>query len=287
MDGEDNSEEQMSLQIIMDKLNAMDTRNEDNFSQIHSDMAELRCEFKQQIDGVKDSIKEIEKSLDNAWAAIEDVQQETKAYKDSKRSHQEMLDNQTKRIQELQAEVAKIREENKQLRPSLKEAQEKLIALENYTRRENLRFMNIPEGKGENCWDIIYDIIENDLKINTEDIHFHAIHRVGKATTRDTSDSTPTRPRPIIARFVSREHTEQVLSAKNRLKKSDKYKDAYITKDYARAIQEERRSLIKAMFVAKEKGRVAKVINRSLFIDNQAFDINSIPDEFRPRQDVN
>lgn len=278
----------MSLQLIMDKLKAMETRIEDNFSQIHSDMAELRCEFKQQIDGVKDSIKDIEKSLDNAWAAIEDVQQETKAYKDSKRSHQEMLDNQTKKIQDLQAEVTKIREENKQLKPALKETQEKLIALENYTRRENLRFMNIPEEKGENCWDIVYDIIENDLKINTEDIHFHAIHRVGKATShRDSNDSTPTRPRPIIARFVSREHTERVLSAKNRLKKSDKYKDAYITKDYARAIQEERRSLIKAMFVAKEKGRVAKVINRSLFIDNQAFDINTIPDEFRPRLDAN
>lgn len=101
MDEEGNSGEQMSLQLIMDKLNAMETRIEDNFSQIHSDMAELRCEFKQQIDGVKESIKDIEKSLENAWAAIEDVQQETKAHKDSKRSHQEMLDNQTKKIQEL------------------------------------------------------------------------------------------------------------------------------------------------------------------------------------------
>lgn len=63
--------------------------------------------------------------------------------------------------------MAKIREENKQLKPSVKETQEKLIALENYTRRENLRFMNIPEEKGENCWNIVFDIIENDLKINT------------------------------------------------------------------------------------------------------------------------
>ena len=231
MDEKDNSEEQMSLQLIMDKLNSMETRIENNFSQIHSDMAELRCEFKQQIDDVKDSIKEIEKSLENAWAAIEDVQQEIKAYKDSKRSHQEVLDNQTKMIQELQAEVTKIREENQQLRPSLKEAQEKLIALENYTRRENVRIMNIPEDKDENCWNMVHDIIENDLKINTQDIHFHAVHRVSKATTlRDTNDSTPTRPRPIIARFVNRVHTERLLSAKNRLKKSDKYKDAHVDK---------------------------------------------------------
>ena len=57
-------------------------------------MGELRYEFKQQIDGVKESIKDIEKSLENAWAAIEDVQQESKAYKDSKRFNQEMLDKQ-------------------------------------------------------------------------------------------------------------------------------------------------------------------------------------------------
>ena len=78
-------------------------------------------------------------------------------------------------IQDLQAEVKKIRAENDQLRPSLKETQEKLVALENYTRRENLRFMNIPEARDENCWDIVYDIIENELKISTEDIRFHAV----------------------------------------------------------------------------------------------------------------
>ena len=87
-------EENISLKIIMDKLNAMEARIEDNFTQMHSQMGELRYEFKQQIDGVKESIKDIEKSLENAWAAIEDVQQESKAYKDSKRSHQEMLDKQ-------------------------------------------------------------------------------------------------------------------------------------------------------------------------------------------------
>ena len=275
-------EESISLKIIMDKFNAMEARIEDNFTQIHSKMGELRYEFKQQIDGVKESIKDIEKSLENAWAAIEDVQQESKAYKDSKRSHQEMLDKQTNLIQQLQAEVRNVRCENDKLRPSLKETQEKLIALENYTRKENLRFMNIPERQGENCCDIVYDLIENELKISTQDIHFHAVHRVGKPAVQSVDNSASTRPRPIIARFVSREHTEQVLRVKNRLRKSDRYKDAYITKDYARAIQEERRSLIKAMFAAREKGRNAKVINRSLFIDNQAYGINSIPNEYRP-----
>ena len=93
--------------------------------------------------------------------------------------------------------------------------------------------------------------------------------------------STATLPTLIIARFVSMEHTEQGLGVKNRLKKSDRHKDAYITKKCVRAIQEETRTLIKAMFAAREKGRDAKVSNRSLFIDNQASDINYVLNEHR------
>ena len=83
----------------MDKLTSIESRMEDNFSQIHSLISELRCEFKVQIDGVKVNIKEIEKSLENAWAEIEDVQQEAKTNRDSKRSHQDMLDKHTSTIQ--------------------------------------------------------------------------------------------------------------------------------------------------------------------------------------------
>ena len=81
------------MKIIIDKLNAMEARMEGNFTQVHSQMGELRYEFKQQIDRVKESIKEIEKSLENAWAAIKDVQQELKTHKDSKRSHYEISTN--------------------------------------------------------------------------------------------------------------------------------------------------------------------------------------------------
>ena len=62
-------EENISLKFIMDKLDAMEARIEDNLQ-----MGEVRYEFKQQqIDDVEESVKEIEKSLENAWAAIEDV----------------------------------------------------------------------------------------------------------------------------------------------------------------------------------------------------------------------
>ena len=57
--------------------------------------------------------------------------------------------------------------------------------------------MNIPERQGENCCDIVNDIIGNELKIRTQDIRFHAVHRVGKPAAKNDDNST--RPMPIIA----------------------------------------------------------------------------------------
>lgn len=96
--------------------------------------------------------------------------------------------------------------------------------------------MNIPENTDENCADIVNDIIENELKINSQDIRFHAVHRVGKLTSRNSENITSTFPRPIIARFVVREDRDKVFAFKNHLKCSQRYKVVYITKDYVRAI---------------------------------------------------
>ena len=56
--------------------------------------------------------------------------------------------------------------------------------------------------------------------------------------------------------------------------------DAYITQDYARAIQEERKVLIKAMMKAREEHGLndAKVKGRFLFINNERYDSKSIPE---------
>ena len=172
----------------------------------------------------------------------------------------------------LQAEIGN-------LKTRLLEEQEKSIALENHSRHENLRFMNVPEHNDENCVDAVYDIIENDININVEDIHFHAVHRVGKPRSEDASKSFP---RPIIARFLGREERHAVFRARNRLKDSSRAKDVYITQDYAKAIQQERKVLIKAMFQAKERGLSAKVIDRKLIINNVIYKVSNIPEDLRP-----
>jgi len=84
------------------------------------------------------------------------------------------------------------------------------IALENYTRRENLKFMNLREDRAEDCKGMIINLIQNDLKIDVTNVRFHAVHRVGKPAVG--------KARPIIARFVCREDRDLIWSRKKDLK---------------------------------------------------------------------
>ena len=64
---------------------------------------------------------------------------------------------------------------------------------------------------------------------------------------------------------------------RNRLKDSSRAKDVYITQDYAKAIQQVRKVLIKVMFQAKERGLSAKLI-----INNVIYKVSNIPEDLRP-----
>ena len=51
--------------------------------------------------------------------------------------------------------------------------------------------------------------------------------------------------------------------------------------DYATAIREERRKLIKAMFKGKEQGSEAKVVGSYLYIEELKYDGTNIPEDFK------
>ena len=275
------ADDRPSLESIMDKLSYLDNRIEEHFGGLKSDISILRHELKEEIEGVKSTLTEVEKSLESAWSVIGDLQVESKSHADFKKTYQSSLDNVKSELAVTSLKNAKLETEIDALKVRFSKEQEKVIALENYSRRENLRFMNVPEREGENCVDIIYDIIENELDMDVENLQFHAIHRVGKRRSPDET-SKAAYPRPIIARFLCREDRDMVLKAKGRLRNSSRFKDAYITQDYAKAIQMERRVLIKAMFLARKKGMNAKVVDRNLVVNNNVYNVDNIPDNLVP-----
>ena len=140
-------------------------------------------------------------------------------------------------------------------------------------RRENLILNQIPESENENCKEKVLTVLD-DVGIDTGEIKFHAVHRLGKKR-RSTQ--------PIIARFVLKEDRDFVLSWKNEIRKTSP--NAYITQDYARAIRNERKMLISAMTHGRNQGVTnIKVLDRFLDIRNEKYSISNLPSHLKDEE---
>ena len=279
------SDHRPSLERIMEKLSYLDNRKEAHFRGLKSDISILRHKLKEEIEGVKSTLTRVEKSLESAWKVITDLQAESKSHVDFRKTYRSSLDNVKSELAMASSKNAKLETEIGALKLRFLEEQEKVIALENYSRRENLRFMNVPEQEGENCANIIYDIIENKLNTDVENLQFHAIHRVGKQ--RSSDGTSKAYPRPIIARFLRREDRDMVLKVNGRLRNSSRYENVYITQENAKAIQMERKVLINAMFLARKKGMNVKVVDRNLVVNNNVYNVDNIPDNLKESSTLN
>ncbi|KXJ24437.1 hypothetical protein AC249_AIPGENE22572 [Exaiptasia diaphana] len=220
------------------------------FSNVNSKLDSFQKELKNEVRELKETIKGIEQSLDTTSKDLNDLRVEF-----------------GKETLKTDSEVKFLKEKITVLEERLNKEVEHNINLEQYTRRENLRFNNIDESPHEDCKAIVQQILEEDLELSISDIRFHAVHRVGKPN--------PNRTRPIIARFVCREDRDKVWSRRKKIKDSVLYSDPYITEDYAREIQKERRTLIQAMLKAKEQHGF-----REYFEEKRSFQLAQIQKNF-------
>ena len=78
---------------IMEKLCRLDTQMQERFGNLTTEISILRHEMKQELDGVKKSLRDVEKSLEPAWDSINDIQEETKTHNDYKKTCQQSLDS--------------------------------------------------------------------------------------------------------------------------------------------------------------------------------------------------
>ena len=130
-----------NLQLLKDSIDCLKKVVSEGFAKLHEDMDKLRHEFKEDLDVVKDTIKDVEESLSSTQ---EDVESLKEAVKNTSETSAYNIEGMNKRILDLE----------KQLKP------ERNTKLEQYTRREKLRFNNIKEMEKEDCKAMIYDIRE-------------------------------------------------------------------------------------------------------------------------------
>ena len=109
------------------------------------------------------------------------------------------------------------------LKDQLKVEREKNVKLEQYTRRENLRFLNVQETEEENKEQLFTQII-TEMGIEVQNMNFHAIHSVGPPKNRANyrHHDKPPSPRHIIARFVSRKRRDLIWPNRGKIKDTEK-----------------------------------------------------------------
>ena len=142
-------------------------------TKLDADFAALKSELQHEIRVVKKELREVSTLLEAAWVEVEMLKEKNA-----------LLDGQ------LQQTLQK----NSNLSEEVRVLQERAIRQEDYSRRENLRFYNIPEDPEETNEENFAKVKELISELGSDDIQFHAIHRIGKfkPTLRNVSAASST-----------------------------------------------------------------------------------------------
>ena len=262
----------MSTQKFLEKLSGIQDRIEREFTKMDADFAALKSELQHEIRVVEKELCEVSTSLEIAWVEVEMLKEKT------------LLEGQ---LQQTLQKNAKLSEEVRVLK-------ERAIRQENYSRRENLRFYNIledPEETNEECFAKVKELIS---KLGSDNVQFHAIHRIGKLrpTLRNDSAAPSTthaqelqsaRPRPVIARFVSRLDAECVWEKRRKLLKTH-FSSVYIDKDLSAESAKERGKLQAAYRKAKE-ANIKRVFDKGnkLIVISGSYSVDALPQYLLPQ----
>ncbi|KAL9976218.1 hypothetical protein ACROYT_G013490 [Oculina patagonica] len=215
---ESTSSEHEANDEIMDALNKIELIGE----QLNSIIARLS-----KLDSIESSVRNIETNLANLkarTAKLEEFEATTKSdIAELKKSCtfngdkcKERQDELKKKIEEQNEKIASLIESERKITAKMNDIVSKNLYLEAYSRRENIKYFNIPEAREEDTEEVLRNFLEQDLGYrNARNVEIQRVHRL---TTRRNSD---TASRPIIARFLRYKDVEEIFSLGRRLEDTD------------------------------------------------------------------
>ena len=154
----------------------------------------------------------------------------------------------------------------------------RIVKQEDYSRRENLHFYNIPESAQETNEECVQKVkqVLSDL----------GAPPTGKPNTNCGDSSTSSgepRPRPILARFVSRMDSESIWIKRKELLKSRRFSTVLIDKDLSPELAREHAKLRAAYNKAKNLN-IDKVLikGKILIVNSTKYSVNTLPEYLLP-----
>ena len=255
----DVTDSEPSLKSVMEKLDYIQQSLDSNFAETMGEINNLRTDVNAKLLILKNDTDELKTSLDAAWIEIEALKQQ---------------DDQNKlQLQQLQ-------EDNAHLEADLAAAKARAIKLENYTRRENIRPLNVPENEEENCKEIVREVMDAVKMEGANKVEFHAVHRTGK----QRNDG---KPRAIIARFVNREARNDFWNRRKELANSPNHQNVVLVPDYAYETAKEQKKLSNALRNARKLNLTPAYIKKGpLFVQGNSYLADSIPEFLREKAAV-
>ena len=182
----------------------------------------------EKLDVIESSLKKIESKLENLERRTEKLEvfqatakKDIDDLKSSLNFSGEDLKEKVDAFQKVDTLITDLSTKAKTNEDMINEIYTKNLYLEAYSRRENIKFMNIPEepttasnAGSEDTEKIVREFLERELGFaDAHNVEIQRVHRVGK--------SKEGKPRPILARFLRYKDVQQIFSLGRRLKDTD------------------------------------------------------------------
>lgn len=186
-------------------------------------------------------------------------------------NQQSSLNDIQHKLEELESEnydthatCEELKKENRALREMVSELNWQYQQMDAYVKKDNLRFYNIPEKQGESTEKTLRSFLERQLKMNTENIEFSVVYRLGPRPENN-------RNRCIIARFVKRSDVDKVKAGAVKLRGTN----YGISEDLPPAWAEKRRQAYQQhVRPARAEKRKVRWRGDRLFIDDREISLN-------------
>ena len=122
------------------------------------------------------------------------------------------------KMDKLEQSNNELKKENTDLRVRVSKLESDVQNLEQYSRRQNLEIIGIPESQNENVGSITLKVLQHiDASVSADDVD--VTHRLGSKTPNDPNLPQPQpKSRPIIVRFTARRVRDKIYDQRMSLK---------------------------------------------------------------------
>lgn len=167
-------------------------------------------------------------------------------------------------LKEAADSIDEMEEELDDIQTGLHKQEEKLVYLENQSRRNNVRIDGIPEQHNEtwlNTETKVKEVLQEKLNPSFEPMIERA-HRTGARPRSGAADDINTRPRTIVCRLRDWRQKDDILRAARRIKPSG----IFVNEDLANETIEKRKRQVDELNAAKRAGKTAYFVLDRLVI---------------------